>query len=67
MRTRPIGAYVAVVHPCLIDTGAYRWVIVSPDGERRELSQCAYFLKRGAQMAGDYRARELTAKAFGAG
>jgi hypothetical protein len=64
MRNRPIGAYVAVVQPCPIDKEAYRWVIVSSDGERRAFSQCAYFLKRGAQTAGDYRARELAAKAF---
>jgi hypothetical protein len=60
MQNRGTRTYTVSVRRCSIDNDAYRWTVSSSDSEHVERSLCSYFFKKGAQTAGDYRARQLT-------
>jgi hypothetical protein len=59
MQNPSTRTYTVSIQRCSIDNDAFRWTVSSSDGEHVEQSHFSYFLRNGAQIAGDYRARQL--------
>jgi hypothetical protein len=64
MKHESVCAYRAIVRPCSVRKGFFRWDAISLDGLHSERSFESYISPVAAQAAGDRRAKELTAKRY---